>query len=313
MLNTRVNKILICGLYFSGSGALIDLLSEYNSVAVVPGEFDEFRRAGMIGDHIEGRIGDDYRCKVKSTIFNFMQPLYGHSRPRLINILRYMFTMSPLRFAKKRYSQVYKRIKLIEDVKVNIANSEIREQKIVAASEWIKDIVRHYSRGKDNLVFDQPIFLKQHKGIWPQVFAPCKLVIVYRDPRDQIADLIKRNLLFSDILTPTHGLLNIYGAHRLGAIKYEIDMGLARLRSARELQSEFGTDRVMLLKFEEIVMNYDKIKEQVESFLALSSDDHVHKKIRFDPNISMRNIGIYNQILSKDELRLFDEILSFYE
>jgi hypothetical protein len=51
MGNEKCN-ILVFGILSSGSSALIDLLSEYNNINVIPGEFDDFRASGLVADQL---------------------------------------------------------------------------------------------------------------------------------------------------------------------------------------------------------------------------------------------------------------------
>src|SRR6056297_1279930 len=54
MKNRVEYNIIVCGLYCTGSSAYIDLLREYSSVGCIPGEFDDFRRYGLLGDALSG-------------------------------------------------------------------------------------------------------------------------------------------------------------------------------------------------------------------------------------------------------------------
>mgnify|MGYP007057110474 CR=1 FL=1 len=58
--NLDTQSLLICGFLWSGSSAVVDLLRSSSEVGLLPGEFDEFRRPGMVADHLEGMISEYY-------------------------------------------------------------------------------------------------------------------------------------------------------------------------------------------------------------------------------------------------------------
>lgn len=307
-----MNKILICGTYFSGSSALTDLLSEYKSSARVPGEFDEFRRAGMIGDLIVNKTNIGYDSKLDQAIKNNLSSMYAHSNPEPINYLKYLFINTPLRYVSEKFIKKYKRICLLKAVNKEIRRCNNIDKKLEIASEWINDIAEVYAKKENFIIFDQPIFFNQHFKVWTEIFSPFKLIIICRDPRDQISDIILKNKLFFDIETPTRGLLEIYGADRYGAIRYEIDTSFARLNNAIKIQNYLGDSHVKIIKFEDLILNFKSIKNEVEEFIGIKSEAHIDKNKYFNPDISKKNIGIYKNILNNNELGSFEEILSLY-
>lgn len=312
-MNKKTNcNILVSGLYFSGSGAVTDLLKEYRGIGIIPGEFDDFRRAGMIGDHIQGRIARDYKCNVENVKYNSLKwsRLCCKNKFNIKKIFKYFFIRSPLGKISGggKYRIISKRISLLESVKSDVESSSCSDDKIKIGFEWVKKIKQLYVTGSDRAVFDQPIFLNAHKDIWPKVFDPFKLIIVYRDPKDQIAQLVKLNLIYFNMETPTRGLIEAYGDDRLAAIRYELDMLKAKFRCAKKLQEVHGDDKVKLISFENLVNNYEKEKEDLERFLEISPSDHMNKKQFFDPDVSFDNIGLYKKYLTEEELSVFEDV-----
>ena len=313
-------NILVTGLFFSGSSAVTDLLREYNSVGVIPGEFDSFRRKGLVGDHIEGRIGKNYECQIDKHIrclkYNTRTyiPFYCNEQVKKISFIRYLISRTPIKHLYKGglLKNITKKITILAKLKDDISNAKTQEDKIKIAKNWLKITSDQYSYNKTHILYDQPIFYNSHQKIWPKVFDPYKLIVVYRDPRDQIADLIKRNLIFFDIETPTRGLLDIYGDNRLGAIRYELDTLQARFNNAKKLQKTLGKDKVLFISFESLINNYDIEKEKIENFLLLKSESHIYNNKFFKPRTSSKNIGIYKNHLTNEELKLFKSVeLSF--
>jgi hypothetical protein len=308
---SKKTNILVCGLYFSGSSAVTDLLNEYEGVGVIPGEFDDVRRAGMIGDSICGKIGPGYPGNLASLMWagGAWSPQVSLAKRDIFNWIKLIIKVSPLQYIYKRglYSNLktWHRMRCLKWVIKALAGATSQSEKLAVGKQYIATVREKFAGGKPYAIFDQPIFLNSHLDIWPEIFSEYKLIVVYRDPRDKIAQLIRNNILYYDIETPTRGLIDIYGDGRLGAIKYEIDTAAARLNNANKLQKLLGNSNVMILSFERLVNDYVEAKTDIERFLALEAASHIRKGLFFDPSLSRNNIGIYKKILTKEELELF--------
>lgn len=308
-----MNNILVCGLYFSGSSALTDLLSEYEGVTKIPGEFDDIRRAGMLGDHALGKINSNNPDRVDAACNDFWYPTFynptiGYYIKQVIKRLVFNTLLSKI-YKRGRYSSKKKRLRLLKEARGKIIKKASLDDNVEILKNYVDDVSALYRNKKDSFnLFDQPLFLNCHKELWPRVYDPFKLLIVYRDPRDQIAQLIKSNLLFFDIETPTRGLVEIYGNSREGAIRYEIDTLKARYSNAIKLQELIGKEKVKFVKFESLVLDYSNEKKNIEVFLGLDSCKHSKKQQNFIPDNSSKNIGIYKDYLSKEELALFSDL-----
>lgn len=275
-------NILLCGLLWSGSGAVLDLLKEYSGNVVLPNEFDEFRRPGMIADHLDGRISDYYPSLINEYVQNRraqLAQLGSGALPFNIKLIE------------------FKRLTLLENLKKNITDKEQDEQ-IELVKQWVNDY-KHLYANDGRLVIDQPILIGQHKKIWPKVFDPFKLIIVYRDPLDQMAEIMRQGHLFYHMRSPT---ADIYGGDRSGAVEFQIDTLKSRYKHVQSIVEQHGEDKVLLLKFENVVRNYDAIKSQIEAFLGLDPSSHSSPKKHFEPMKSINNIGIYNKYLTEEEI-----------
>jgi len=291
---------------------MVDLLSEYSGIGVVPGEFDEVRRAGMIGDYVAGNISQSNPANLMNVYWNggYWIHQYYSNKYHLRFIAKHLIIRSPFAFLykNKKYlkTKILKRLQLLKKIAKDLEKIDTQEKKIERAHTYIKEIQNLYTHNDDKfLLFDQPIFFNTHQDVWPLIFDPFKLLVVYRDPRDQIAQLIKENLLYYDRETPTRGVVEIYGEGRIGGITYELDALLARMRNIEKLQTALGESKIKLIRFEDMIYHYDTIVGEVEEFLGLDPEKHKVPLNYFKPNESVKNIGIYKQYLSKDELQLF--------
>jgi len=67
--------------------------------------------------------------------------------------------------------------------------------------------------------------------------------------------------------------------------------------------------KCLIIRFEEFVLNYDLVAPLVMRFLGLEEENHIHKQGFFDPDISRKNIGLYKTITEQDALRQIEKDL----
>ncbi len=280
-------NILITGMLWSGSSAVLDMLKEYESIGIIPGEFDEFRRPGMIADHIEGRVNKYYPCSLTNHI---------NKQERFKNLIKRAIKFDVCFF---------KRLAAIKNFQRNVTDN--CSENLSLGKKWFEDLKEIYSKDKAYTAIDQPILLGQHFDIWPQVLDPFKMIIVYRDPRDQLAQIIKQNHLFLHMRSPD---ADIYGGDRLGAIKYQIHTLQARNEWVDRIKKKHGKDKVLIFSFEEFIKNNSKLRIIIERWLGLNPESKFRKILY--PEVSINNIGIYRDILSSSEVSLLDNLYADY-
>lgn len=283
-------NILVCGLLWSGSSALIDMLKEYSTVGVIPGELDEFRRPGMLMDHLDGLIDDTYPCQIES----YLKTQYKLSRKQLKKVLTGDI-YSPKRWFALR--SAWRKL-LIENT---------QQSKLNVVRKYLEEIKMLHTNDKPYTVIDQPLILSQHFNIWPKVFAPFKLIFVYRDPRDQIAQIIKQNHLFLHFRSPEQ---DIYGGGRYGAIKYQLHTLQKRQMWMDKLLNEHGVDAISF-SFESLITKNTLVRDKLIDFLGVTKSDKFQKVL--EPNISEKNIGIYREYLTEGEMSLLEELYQEYK
>jgi hypothetical protein len=137
-------NILISGLLWSGSSAVLDMMKEYSCIGVVPGELDDFRRPGMIADHLEGRISEIYPSKISMGLMRFL-------RPRTL----------VKSFLKNDFSH-FKRLKAIKEFDAEYHGADTQQEKMMVGKNWLRRVQNIYANDKPMVVFDQPILPGQH-------------------------------------------------------------------------------------------------------------------------------------------------------
>lgn len=307
-MSTKRVRILVKGVNWSGSGALVDLLKEYSSVVQIPGglekwdctgesrygEFNFFRDFGGIGDQIEY----DPEVSHPSIMKNELKAL---KRSTSTKNLMYQYLKSILLRNKK----IKKSGKDVVDALRKIANSYgdliaefdkhgEKEYRLQKTKEWIQRIeddicAKHHKF----MLFDQAVNFGQHESLWKDVFEPYKLIVVVRNPKDQFTQMANnRNYFSRHFMQPLAYYMQ--GWSMKDAIQYRIDSKRKELACLERYIAEHR-DQSLLLTFEELILRYDETKEKIQQFLGLNEADHVYKKRYFDPAISRKNFDIVDR------------------
>lgn len=115
-------------------------------------------------------------------------------------------------------------------------------------------------------------------------FKEAKLIIVHRDPRDSYCNLMNEQ---SDFMPKD---INQY-------------IKLYRYMSNESKRNEKDDNRVLRINFEDLILHYEDTKKGVFEFLGIDESDHVNKFKYFDPNISIKNIGIWKKYKNQDDMK----------
>lgn len=319
-------NILIFGTMSSGSSAMHNLLKEYDNVGHFSNEFDDFRAPGLVADQLTeaSSINSPNRINKITGNSSFIKRLIFQSA-----VWNYLYNCIPKRYLEIDYQN--DQIRKIKNKLISLNRSHLLralnkklesefsfDEKIKFASEWIQNIGNDFSLNKDYTLFDQPLLTSTDISIWKTVFNPYKLIIVTRNPKDQIADIIKRRTLFTPYGSPYmtmagDNLEAIYGKDRKGAIKFQIDAIQCRLKWIDYLETVLDRDHLLVMDFEGLVNKYDEYKSRVENFIGGIKDHHTCKNKYFDPVRSKENIEIHEKYLNEDDLSDFSGIESWYE
>ena len=108
------------------------------------------------------------------------------------------------------------------------------------------------------------------------LFDQFSMIIVDRDPRDIFMDLPKAKYLPSSSSSRAKAFVDFF------------------LHTRKNSSALYSRANVLSLKFEDFIYRYDHIVESLHSFISPNLGNHLYKYRFFDPNISLRNIGLYH-------------------
>lgn len=164
------------------------------------------------------------------------------------------------------------------------------EQYQSIAKKYVKSVLKTI-QSKDNLVLDQFISLGNSDIDWLRKYLDdFKWIAVYRDPRDRYVWGKSRN---TDNTKSVNRFIDWY--------RYQVE-------PYKNLKDKY----FKLICFNDLIINYDRVKEETEQFLGLDAKLHTKKYQYLNPEISSKNVGIYKTYKNQDEIKEIEENLSEY-
>lgn len=316
-------NILICGVTRSGSSAVLDLLREYDNIEMFPAEFDDFRAPGMIADQLDEELSKDWPNMIdqKVRLKGFRSKLYYQifSSPVLLKFrgLNLLTKNKKIdrQVKQKNYLRALLALNRTLKSKTNI------EQKIAATKQWVRYLPEIYygkSEDMEYFMFDQLLTVITKTKIWSEVFDPYKMICSIRNPKDQLADIISDRTLFKPYGAPKQNwggnfLETLHGRDRVSAIKMFIRDIEIKYDIINQRLDNLGTDRFLLVTFESLVNEYDRMVGVIEEFLPGITGHHICEKRYFNPAVSTKNISHFRDYLDESEMTLLDGLLIKYD
>lgn len=314
MGNPKTN-ILIIGLLATGSSAVIDLLREYEDVHIIPGEFNDYRAPGLVADQINSNEPGEFKNEIaKLTGFKNKLRLYYSIFPI------HQFNLSIFRGFNNRLNYSLSRVKqitLLNQLNKELTSSISTDEKLAHTTKWIRKIGRTNHKDGKFVVFNQPLLPANDIEKWRKTFSPFKLIVVYRNPYDQFAEIVLRGNLMAPYNAPflslgSVTLETIYGRSRKSAFRFHIEAMQKRNEWIELLKAELNKDELLLVDFDDFASDNNKCREIIQSFLGLTNDQHIRQDMHFDQNRARNSINIYSKILNEEEIGWLSDLNDWY-
>ena len=323
----------ICGHGFTGSGAILDLLKEFDNTNVIDnGEFD----IPYIPDGLEDleyhiklnptRLGSDAaikrflrlakaKCRIRNTRRLFNQ---DKSNEFYRISMRYVKTLTTVEWngfwtfdsltrktVKEKFSftvilrllryfqNKHKKAIRVSPFKKMYLSYTTNFDKIT--QKYVKEVLAYLGADSDLInVLDQPFSSIKPENDFHFFPEECKAIIVERDPRD-IYIMAKK--------------------------VYPIDMGfipsdnvtefISYYKNQRELAKNTNSQNILKIHFEDLIYDYDKTVESISNFLLLGKQ--IKQRIFFKPDVSIHNTQLFrNYPELKDDMKKIEESLGEY-
>ena len=318
-MNKERCNILICGSNSSGSSAVFSLLSEYENINQIPNEFKDFSSPCLVEDQLRECRSKYYPNKIDefTRIGNLKWRIIYNIIPRIIwekefnhKIFRYFKSKTSIRLLNNKF--------FLKKLNKSLTSESSLQKKLLLSRNWIQQIGNINGSNTEYALFDQPLSSWNDIKIWSKVFKPFKIICVYRNPKDQIAEKLRNNGLFvAPFNTPnltgaTDNIMTIYGRERIGIINFNLDAIKKRLEYFDYLENNLSNDDFLLIDFEGFANNYDVYKSVIESFVGDLKYNHKFPKKYFDPEIAKESIDIHKNYLNDEDLMQLTELEDWY-
>lgn len=320
--------VLVLGYGWSGSSAVIDLLTEYDKVDLVQTEFrlikdygglidlryhlvenwdqlnadlaiKEFawfsKCLGTVSKGFPVRFGLGYSKSISKDYFTETEKYISKIAPVKHKGHWFYFDYSkskPRLFKEKALRKLGRKKPFEEDMYYSGISAE---QFDALSKEYINSLFKQNDKGNNIVILDQAV-PTQNLDSASHFFDDYKIIVVDRDARDIYCDLVNAN----GLIGPELGKNN--------DVSFYKDWFLRN----RNREQKFDKSKVQFISFEELINSYDETVKKIESFVGLNETDHVKKKQFFNPDVSKKNIGIWKNYNNQDVIDLIKKELPDY-
>lgn len=321
MQSKRIEFLSVGGYGYSGGTALLDLVREMDNYCEIGTEFrllkdpygimdlekqltanwrDQLNADVAIKDFIwlaenlyrkpkkYSKIGKNYQDQIS---LNFLE--YSYEYVGNLSEYSYQGNWHLLRYKESLLLQLFNKVrrKINSEKLKTIYYAKPSEEKFLHETKfYIEKMFLELCKNKEkaNVLLHNAIpTYNPQKTL--KYFEAIKMIVVDRDPRDIYVDVInkKATAFLGDKLINDR----------------DVDKFVENYKSRRENQKEFlQDDRILHLRFEKLVLDYENTINEITGFLGLDESNHVQKGIRFAPEKSKNNIGLWKNYDGKEEI-----------
>lgn len=279
-MNTPSPKtnILVVGIYWSGSGAVVDFLKGHPQCFTPSGEFTDIKREGRVISAVTATSATRARHFIRlmwlETVIGklppaFVQRLAGKNQDEL-----------PL---KKQWRHIQLKLKALQRCRDHIRNGG-NHTDTAPWRQWIREMGDVYAPDRQAVVWNQPLWVGSHEQIALDIFSPGKLIVVHRDPEDQFAEVERQGKLGKAKSDPA------FSGDRSEPVTFVLDGITRKLESLVSLKNSLPANDILTLPFESFVIDHEAAERRVCEFVGLQKT--LDSGPYFHPEQSRKNVGI---------------------
>lgn len=312
----------VCGFGYSGSGAVIDLLKEYDCVSL------KFKEEFFFTYFPDGLIDLYYNsCVYLSRFFNYdvaakrflefikkSNKIYGWDKEKQKELIKisqefideisacsyngyWSYDLVDMSFFRiTRYFRIGKRINKFFRSEIIKPDSKIYISKndgsfICAAKKYINRVIELVGddvyQDKDIYVLNQPFAANNPEASFP-FFDDPKAIVVKRDPRD------------------VYLMAKMYVKDDASWIPYQNVKAFIEFYK-NQYKKLYSRENVLSISFEDLIYNYSDTVRSIEAFLGIKDGENGK---HFKPELSVNNTKLYSKIAEyKDDIKMIEKEL----
>lgn len=243
----------------------------------------------IIGKNFKS-LTKDYISKIQQ--FNYIGYWYMHEEVNSKMFFK-LLLRKPFKILMGNKVKFKKILKYDDGMRVSFINDD---EFYKYSHDYIYNLIDEMSRGKDNVVLDQFLLPFNLFRVDNYFDDKLKVIVVERDPRDVF--IINKYIWGErDLCVP---------------FPLEVKEFCEFYKKMRESEKLSKSEKVLRVKFEDLIYNYDNELEKIMKFLNFGKEDHVNKKKRFNPEISIKNTQLFRDDKYSEEIKLIEEKLKDY-
>lgn len=200
---------------------------------------------------------------------------------------------------RKPFKMIFKKKKFKKILKYNdgVKISFIKDKEFYKyAHDYIYEVINEISKGKNNVILDQFLLPFNLFRVDNYFDDKLKVIVVERDPRDVF--------ITNKYIWPQRELTVPFPT--------EVNEFCEFYRKMRESEKKCSSSKVLRIKFEDLIYNYDDKVKEITKFLNFKSSDHINKRNRFNPDVSIKNTQLFRKEEYLEEIKIIEEKLSKY-
>ena len=310
----------VCGFGYSGSGAVLDLLKEYNDVIVAdkvelsftfkPDGLNDLRRAlcteptrhwssdtairrfrATNGEF--GHLSDDFLSQIKQVEW----PGYTGTHYYQDSAFSFLFNQILALHIRVLFEKVFRPLSVnLPPQKTMYYTFMAEEEFNRKAKDFVQQVMTSITGKTEKIVaVDQLFSANRPQGSFAYFEDP-KAILVLRDPRDTYL-LAKRAVGIYSKFIPVdkvEGFINYYRG----------------LMLSRSYSKEDGA--ILEINFEDLIYQYDNTRKAIEGFLGLKQRQ-AECPVHFKPEVSINNTQLWKRYSGyENEVRKIEESLAEY-
>lgn len=235
-------------------------------------------------------ITDNFIMNIQE--FNYQGYWYMHEEVNTKMFLKLLLRkpLKMLTFNKIRFNKI---LKYNDGMRISYINKEDFYKK---SHEYIYKVIEEISKGKENIVLDQFLLPFNLFRVDNYFDDRLKVIVVERDPRD-VFIINKYIWQKKQICVP---------------FPLEVNEFCDFYRKMRESEKECNSDKVFRVRFEDLIYNYDDKVKEITKFLNFKESDHINKKTRFIPELSIKNTQLFRKEEYREESKIIEKKLKDY-
>lgn len=236
------------------------------------------------------KITEEYINNIQE--FNFPGYWYTHEEVNTKMFFK-LLVRKPLKILTRNKVRFNKILKYSDGMRISYVDSKKFYEE---SHKYIYKIIEEISKGKENIILDQFLLPFNLFRVDNYFDDKLRVIVVARDPRD-VFIINKYIWQQKQICVP---------------FPLEVNEFCNFYKKMRESEKECTSNKVLRINFEDLIYNYDTKIKEITKFLGFKESDHINKKTRFIPEMSIKNTQLFRKEEYGEECKVIEKELKKY-